>query len=167
MSSGELEMGLVHVQIAIRPSGASPLPGADQGPPPAAAASSDTSTPRAAAPAAAEAAGAPPAAGATAAAAGVDEEDDEDLCTICYDAPPTCVLLECGHGGYCWRCAHIMFMKPPNECPVCRRRIDLVVEISDPRSRVGQPAAVRAREPQRRHRMRAPSCLRPLSPGDL
>jgi hypothetical protein len=63
------------------------------------------------------------AAAATAAAAGSDDGDDEGLCTICYDQPATCVLMECGHGGYCWRCAHLLFARPPSECPVCRQSI--------------------------------------------
>lgn len=65
------------------------------------------------------------AAAAAAAAAGSDDGDDDDegLCTICYDQPATCVLMECGHGGYCWRCAHLLFARPPSECPVCRQPI--------------------------------------------
>lgn len=60
---------------------------------------------------------------AAAAAAGDADLDDEGLCTICYDQPATCVLMECGHGGYCWRCAHLLFARPPSECPVCRQPI--------------------------------------------
>lgn len=63
------------------------------------------------------------AAAAIAAAAGSDDGDDEGLCTICYDQQATCVLMECGHGGYCWRCAHVLFARPPSECPVCRQPI--------------------------------------------
>lgn len=63
------------------------------------------------------------AAAAIAAGAGSDDGDDEGLCTICYDQPATCVLMECGHGGYCWRCAHLLFARPPSECPVCRQSI--------------------------------------------
>jgi hypothetical protein len=55
--------------------------------------------------------------------AGSDDGDDEGLCTICYDNQATCVLMECGHGGYCWRCAHVLFARPPSECPVCRQKI--------------------------------------------
>jgi hypothetical protein len=55
--------------------------------------------------------------------AGSDDAEDEGLCTICYDNQATCVLMECGHGGYCWRCAHVLFARPPSECPVCRQKI--------------------------------------------
>jgi hypothetical protein len=59
-----------------------------------------------------------------AAAAGHENDDDDDgLCTICFDQPATCVLMECGHGGYCWRCAHVLFARPPSECPICRQSI--------------------------------------------
>ncbi|PNW87752.1 hypothetical protein CHLRE_01g000750v5 [Chlamydomonas reinhardtii] len=58
------------------------------------------------------------------------EEDDEDACcVICYDGAATCVFLECGHGGFCRRCAHLLFVRPPNECPTCRALIEQVVEI--------------------------------------
>lgn len=56
-------------------------------------------------------------------AAALVDADDEGLCTICYDEQATCVLMECGHGGYCWRCAHVLFARPPSECPVCRQSI--------------------------------------------
>jgi hypothetical protein len=42
------------------------------------------------------------------------------------------VFMECGHGGYCWRCAHVLFARPPSECPVCRQPIQQVVELEDP-----------------------------------
>ena len=48
-----------------------------------------------------------------AAAAGIhrgitSEAEGEDLCIICYDKPPTCVFLECGHGGFCKRYIDIL-----------------------------------------------------------
>lgn len=65
-----------------------------------------------------------------AADAGEDvHDDDEGLCTICYDQQATCVLMECGHGGYCWRCAHVLFARPPSECPACRQPIMQVSEL--------------------------------------
>jgi hypothetical protein len=70
-------------------------------------------------------------------------ETDDGLCTICYDRPATCVLLECGHGGYCWRCAHVLYARPPNECPVCRQRIEQVVEMADPSASIGHLAQVK------------------------
>ncbi|KAG2486354.1 hypothetical protein HYH03_014935 [Edaphochlamys debaryana] len=57
------------------------------------------------------------------------EGEDGDDCIICYAAAATCVFLECGHGGFCRRCAHLLFIRPPNECPTCRSRIEQVVEI--------------------------------------
>jgi len=69
-------------------------------------------------------------------------EGDDGLCTICCDRPATCVLLECGHAGFCWRCAHVLYVRPPNECPVCRARIELVLELSDPHVPLGSRAPV-------------------------
>lgn len=82
---------------------------------------------------------------AAAAAAGSEDADDEDegLCTICYDQPATCVLMECGHGGYCWRCAHLLFARPPSECPVCRQPIMQVLELEDPSCQVGRRVRVK------------------------
>jgi hypothetical protein len=73
--------------------------------------------------------------GAAAAAARVVSpcgDADDGLCTICYDNEASCVFMECGHGGYCWRCAHVLFARPPSECPVCRQPIQQVVELEDP-----------------------------------
>jgi hypothetical protein len=66
------------------------------------------------------------AAEASAAAASAQEDANDDLCVICYDQLPTCVFLECGHGGFCRRCAHRLFVRPPGECPTCRQTIDQV-----------------------------------------
>ncbi len=67
---------------------------------------------------------------------------DDGLCTICCDRSATCVFMECGHGGYCWRCAHLLYIRPPNECPVCRARIELVLQVSNPDVPLGGQAAV-------------------------
>lgn len=56
-------------------------------------------------------------------------DEEEELCVICYDGAATCVLLECGHGGFCRRCAYLLFVRPPNECPTCRAVIEQVVEV--------------------------------------
>lgn len=68
-------------------------------------------------------------------------ESEEDICTICFDAPAKCVLLECGH-ALCKRCAHLMFVRPPNECPHCRCNIEQVVELQQPACKVGEHVKV-------------------------
>jgi hypothetical protein len=85
----------------------------------------------------------PPAAcaGAGAASAAAAAGDD-GLCTICCDRAATCIFMECGHGGYCWRCAHLLYIRPPNECPVCRARIELVLQVADPDVPLGGRAPV-------------------------
>jgi hypothetical protein len=57
------------------------------------------------------------------------EVSDDTLCVICYDRQQSCVFLECGHGGFCAKCARLLFVRPPNECPSCRQRIEQVVEL--------------------------------------
>jgi hypothetical protein len=56
----------------------------------------------------------------------VAADDDDGSCVICYDAPGTCVFLECGHSGFCRRCARLLYVRPPNECPACRQPLQLV-----------------------------------------
>ncbi|GAX80861.1 hypothetical protein CEUSTIGMA_g8296.t1 [Chlamydomonas eustigma] len=76
------------------------------------------------------------------AAAAAQEDANDDLCVICYDQPPSCVFLECGHGGFCKRCAHRLFVRPPGECPTCRQNIDQVVELAE-LTPIGHVTAVR------------------------
>ncbi|GFR44736.1 hypothetical protein Agub_g6064, partial [Astrephomene gubernaculifera] len=58
-------------------------------------------------------------------------DPDDGSCVICYDAAASCVFLECGHGGFCRRCAYRLFVRPPNECPTCRAPIEQVVEVEE------------------------------------
>ena len=62
---------------------------------------------------------------------------DDALCIICYDQPACMVLLDCGHGGPCKHCSHLLFARPPHTCPVCRRPISAVVEL-EKRPMVGE-----------------------------
>lgn len=54
---------------------------------------------------------------------------DDAPCIICYDQPACMVLLDCGHGGACRHCSHLLFARPPHACPVCRRPIAAVVQL--------------------------------------
>ncbi|GMH43727.1 hypothetical protein BSKO_11649 [Bryopsis sp. KO-2023] len=60
----------------------------------------------------------------------VSSTSDDKYCIICYDGVASCVFLECGHGGFCRKCANKLFVRPPNECPTCRQKIDQVVELT-------------------------------------
>jgi hypothetical protein len=64
-----------------------------------------------------------------------------ELCTICFERAASCVFLECGHGGVCKRCGYLLFVRPPNECPHCRQRIEQVVQVSRS-AKVGELAKV-------------------------
>lgn len=57
---------------------------------------------------------------------GYHDDNGEDLCMICYDNPPACVFMSCGHGGFCKQCANLLFLRPPNECPTCRAPLEQV-----------------------------------------
>lgn len=73
-----------------------------------------------------------------------DVGPDDNTCVICYeDNVAWYVLLECGHGGFCKRCANLLFVRPPNECPTCRARIEQVVELEEPLPDVGSTARVK------------------------
>ena len=67
----------------------------------------------------------------------LSELSDDNTCIICCDRPPTCVFLTCGHGGICRRCANLLFLRPPNECPTCRGKIDQIVELESPSKKIG------------------------------
>jgi hypothetical protein len=103
--------------------------------------------------------------GAPAAAAAVPPSNggDDGLCTICCDRAASCVFMECGHGGYCWRCAHVLYVRPPNECPVCRARIEMVLEIAEPEVPLGSRAPVRCGDGAREARGRAAAAAAFLS----
>ena len=77
-----------------------------------------------------------------AAAAAASRDTDEDLCIICYDLPPSCVFLECGHGGFCKHCAYLLFVRPPGECPTCRQAIEQVVELTEVTVPIGEVSNV-------------------------
>jgi len=74
---------------------------------------------------------------------GLTDATDDLTCIICCDALPTCVLLSCGHGGFCRRCANIVFVRPPNECPTCRQKIEQVVELEYASRKVGDVLRVK------------------------
>lgn len=50
------------------------------------------------------------------------ELQDSDSCVICCENRVNCVILECGHKAFCYRCAY-QFV----ECPICRCGITRIV----------------------------------------
>ncbi|KAK9815906.1 hypothetical protein WJX72_011686 [[Myrmecia] bisecta] len=55
---------------------------------------------------------------------------------------PTCVFLECGHGGICRSCGNRLFARPPHECPTCRQKIAQIVQLEQLGS-IGDVVAVK------------------------
>ncbi|CAD8144791.1 unnamed protein product [Paramecium octaurelia] len=51
-----------------------------------------------------------------------------NLCCICYDSNPDALFMQCGHGGVCYHCALDMW-KNKDECYLCRKKIDRVLQI--------------------------------------
>ena len=51
-------------------------------------------------------------------------------CVICFEEVGDHVMMPCGHGGYCRHCAHKLYVRPPNLCPICRSRLHSVVKVS-------------------------------------
>mmetsp|Transcript_5459 Transcript_5459/g.18466 ORF Transcript_5459/g.18466 Transcript_5459/m.18466 type:complete len:195 (-) Transcript_5459:301-885(-) len=65
-------------------------------------------------------------------------------CFICFDREASCVFMECGHAGVCRPCANKLWARPPHQCPTCRERIQLVVELVP--SPVKSPGSARTPE---------------------
>ena len=49
-------------------------------------------------------------------------------CALCFDSAPDAVLMECGHGGICFRCG-IKLLKMKGNCPLCREVVSIVLRI--------------------------------------
>ncbi|KAL8426019.1 hypothetical protein Efla_001937 [Eimeria flavescens] len=58
---------------------------------------------------------------------------DAELCMICCNTQATAVLMYCGHGGLCFKCAKKCFNRT-GLCPTCRRPVKGVLEVQRPNS---------------------------------
>eukprot|EP00752_Nemacystus_decipiens_P002063 g1974.t1 len=54
----------------------------------------------------------------------------EHSCQICFEHDHSTVMLPCGHGGLCWDCGLQIFALT-EECPMCRTKIELLVQSPD------------------------------------
>jgi len=57
-----------------------------------------------------------------------DCKEENPSCALCFDAVPDAALMECGHGGICFRCASKL-LKLKGNCPLCREPVLLVLKI--------------------------------------
>ena len=57
-----------------------------------------------------------------------NDDDDEDLCYICYMNKPSCVFLDCGHGGVCIDCA-LQTIEQKRTCGLCRKEVTQMIEV--------------------------------------
>lgn len=56
-------------------------------------------------------------------------DDDENLCVICFENEPDAVIMNCGHGGLCYRCA-IENWKKGDMCVICRGHIEKILKVA-------------------------------------
>ena len=54
--------------------------------------------------------------------------NDDQACMICFDDFPDAVIMNCGHGGICYKCA-LESWKKSKECFMCRGKIERVLHI--------------------------------------
>ena len=52
----------------------------------------------------------------------LNTEEEDTTCKICMDNQVDCVLINCGHVGFCLSCAEQL-----ESCPLCREKIERVV----------------------------------------
>lgn len=48
-------------------------------------------------------------------------EDSNKACVICFENQPDAVLMNCGHGGICHKCAVELWKKTDGLCHLCRK----------------------------------------------
>lgn len=55
----------------------------------------------------------------------------DTACVICFEREGDHVLVPCGHGGYCHKCAHTLHTHPAASrlCPICRAGLSAVVKV--------------------------------------
>jgi len=53
------------------------------------------------------------------------KKNELKICTICYDKKACALIMPCGHGGLCYKCA-ISIWQNIGECPLCRKAISEV-----------------------------------------
>ena len=51
-----------------------------------------------------------------------------DVCAVCMDETPNCVLVPCGHTSLCYTCAITILISGSPYCPICRHNIEGVNE---------------------------------------
>lgn len=49
------------------------------------------------------------------------------LCCVCFDRPPDAVIMNCGHGGICYKCCMEQWMAT-EECYLCRQHVVQVLQ---------------------------------------
>ena len=56
------------------------------------------------------------------------EECSQQDCLLCFELKSNAVLMECGHGGLCFKCALDLFNNS-RKCFICRARVTKVLHV--------------------------------------
>lgn len=53
-------------------------------------------------------------------------DQSENLCVICFTAPRSCIIMDCGHVCCCYSCYQALIQ---HKCPICRQDISRVLPL--------------------------------------
>jgi len=56
------------------------------------------------------------------------ENEESNLCYLCYEQESDAILMNCGHGGVCYKCV-VPLIKKKNQCMECRSVVDSIHKI--------------------------------------
>jgi len=57
------------------------------------------------------------------------EKDDDKICIICCESQADAVIMGCGHGGVCYKCA-LESCQKSDKCFMCRKKVEKVLHIA-------------------------------------
>jgi hypothetical protein len=57
------------------------------------------------------------------------EKDDDKICIICCENQADAVIMGCGHGGVCYKCA-LESCQKSDKCFMCRKKVEKVLHIA-------------------------------------
>jgi len=56
------------------------------------------------------------------------DNEESNLCYLCYEEESDAILMNCGHGGVCYKCV-VPLIKKKNQCMECRSVVDVIHKI--------------------------------------
>ena len=58
----------------------------------------------------------------------MENNEESNLCYLCYEEESDAILMNCGHGGVCYKCV-VPLIKKKNQCMECRSVVDVIHKI--------------------------------------